>query len=139
MDVDDTTPSKRRKRKRKKKNAEIVIPQFSEEELEQLEKDRQELEAYRLKDKKAVLESFVEYLTEEELAEFTERLGEETVESLNQALSVIAMNKIREAKDTDQFSSVPGIRQLSNGDKNKSRQSVLISLLPKINEVKVDV
>lgn len=143
VDVDDVTPTKRRKRKKETQaevietevevietEVEVIVPQFSPQELEQLEKDMAELEAYRLKDKEAVLNSFEKYLTEEEKQTFAEGLKDYSVDTLEQALSVIAMKKIREAKDVEEFSSVIGIQSILNHKtKNKSEQDRLARLV----------
>ena len=127
VDVDDLTPSKKRK---KEETQASQTPQFSQEELEQLQKDLIELESYRFKEKMSILESFKEYLSDKETNEFVNNLKDYTVDSLNQELSVIAMNKIRNAKDNDQFSSVIGIKLMSqNGKKVKSENSLLARLI----------
>lgn len=107
----------------------LTEPQFSEEELRKLEEDLAELELYRLEKKKEILESFVEFLTKEQIDEFKNSLSDYNVEELEQKLSVIAMKKVREAKGTDNFNSVIGIKPVSKNEENRNSKSNTVARL----------
>lgn len=115
--------------KDKKRKKDTPEPQFTKEELEQIEKDRIELEAFRTEKKLSLIKSLEEYLTNEEIKDFTERVSEFTYESLEKELSVLAI-KNRIAKDKEGSSSVFQIQSMSKYvQANKSKQDKLAKLV----------
>jgi hypothetical protein len=67
---------------------------FTADEISQIEKDRVELEGYRIEAKKTILSKYVKFLTKEEIEKYTNSIAAFTIAELEKELSFVAMQKL---------------------------------------------
>lgn len=109
---------------------EVEKNQFTAEELSILQKEREELAAYRLQEKKDLLNEYAALLTEEELESID--INEfDNINDLKAHLSIMAWEKIKENKDfTSNTVRIVNLNALG-GQKAKKEEDIKRSLIQK--------